>query len=359
MNVRILSNLAAVAATLSACQTRTPTQMRPDTLAPSHAVERNVIVARLNGEAITAGQLDDSLKGGMIRTEIEYLQKRYELRSQGLDKILDDRLIAAKAKALGITVPQLVEKEVTAKVAIPSDAEQHELYDQAQAAGKQLPPYEQIKDELVAFIRERKTESALEAYYGQLRAEAKIEKLLGPLLLPKIAVDAIGPAQGPADAPITIIEFSDYECPFCGRVEPTVQQVLQRYKGKVRLVYREFPLGMHEHAQKASEAALCAHDQGKFWEMHAKLFDNQRHLSTDELKGYAKGIELDTARFETCLDSAEKANDVAASQRAGEEVGVSGTPAFFINGRPLFGAMPVERFIEIIDAELQSGVTKM
>jgi protein-disulfide isomerase len=130
---------------------------------------------------------------------------------------------------------------------------------------------------------------------------------------------------------------------------------MDQYKGKVRLVYRQFPLAMHEHAQKASEAALCAQDQGKYWEMHEKLFENQRALAVADLKGYAKALALDAAAFEKCLDTGAKAKEVAASQKAGEEAGVSGTPAFFINGRPLFGAQPAQRFKEVIDAELASA----
>src|SRR5262249_23219909 len=145
-------------------------------------------------------------------------------------------------------------------------------------AGRQLPPFEQVKDQIVDFLKNQKKEAALKSYTEGLRKEAKVEKLLPPLLLPKIEVEAVGPTRGEQNAPITIVEFSDYECPFCSRAEPTVKDVMDLYKGKIRLVYREFPLPMHPHAQKASEAALCANDQGKFWEMHEKLFANQRSL---------------------------------------------------------------------------------
>jgi protein-disulfide isomerase len=294
------------------------------------------------------------VKGGIIRADVEHAEKVHELRTEGLDKLVNDKLIAKKAKAAGMTPEAYVKKEVYDKVTMPTDEEQHALYDQAKAAGKELPPYDQIKDEIAQFIRSRKNDNALQEFTDNLRKEAKVEKLLPPLLLPKVDVQAIGPSRGEASAPVTIIEFSDYECPFCGRAEPTVKDVMEKYKGKVKLVYREFPLAMHPHAQKASEAALCALDQGKFWEMHEKLFANQRALEVADLKGYAKTLSLDSSKFDQCLDSGAKTKDVEASQKAGEDAGVNGTPAFFINGRPLFGAVPIDRFQEIIDAELAS-----
>ena len=149
------------------------------------------------------------------------------------------------------------------------------------------------------------------------------------------------------------MEFSDFECPFCVRAEEAVKQVMAAYPGKVRLVYRDYPLPFHARAQKASEAALCAGDQGKYWEMHEKLFANQKALEVGQLKQHAKDLGLTTDKFDKCLDSGEKAKIVDASKKAGEEAGVNGTPAFFINGRPLSGAQPFEKFKEIIDHELR------
>jgi predicted DsbA family dithiol-disulfide isomerase len=349
--------LAAIV--IAACQSSQPSQAKPPVMGPAGA-DRAAIVARIDGEAVTSGELDDSIRGALIRADIDHLQKVHDVRSEGLDKLVNDRLIAKKAKAAGSSsTDAFIEKEVYGTIQMPSDDEQHQLYEQAQAAGKQLPPYDEIKGEIAQFIRERKKEAALKAYTDKLRAEAKVETLLPPLLMPKVNVEAVGPSRGTENAPVTIIEFSDYECPFCGRAEPTVKEVLETYKGKVRLVFREFPLPMHDHAQKAAEAALCALDQNKYWEMHEKMFANQRSLEVPELKEYAKALAMDSTRFDKCLDGGEKAKDVAASQKAGEDAGVSGTPAFFINGRPIFGAVPIERFKEVIDAELDAATKKM
>ena len=347
----LFGSLAIGAACQSApvtSETRQTTTLGPSTV----AAERTTVVAKVDGENVTEGELQDSVKGGLIRADVEHLEKRHEIEENGLDKLINDKLVAKKAKADGVTAEALLKKEVYDKVQMPSESEQKELYDQAVASGKELPPFAEIKDEIAQFMRSRKNENALKTYTDGLRAQAKVETSLPPLLLPKIAVEAVGPSKGEAAAPVTIVEFSDYECPFCGRVEPTVRNVIEEYKGKVRLVYREYPLSIHDHAQKASEAALCALDQGKYWEMHEKLFENQKSLEVESLKGYAKALQLDSTKFDKCLDSGEKAKAVEASLKAGEDAGVNGTPAFFINGRPLFGAVPAERFKEVIDAEL-------
>ncbi|MGC3997122.1 MAG: thioredoxin domain-containing protein [Anaeromyxobacter sp.] len=173
-----------------------------------------------------------------------------------------------------------------------------------------------------------------------------------------VKVKAEGPSTGPSGAKVTIVEFSDFQCPYCARAEPVVKQVLQEYKDKVRLVYRDFPLPMHSLAQKASEAAYCAEDQGKYWEMHAKLFAVNGDLAVDRLKAYARELSLDGDKFDKCLDGGDKAKVVQAHVDAGEEIGVSGTPAFVINGRFFSGALPLEQFKKVIDEELGGGVAK-
>ena len=131
--------------------------------------------------------------------------------------------------------------------------------------------------------------------------------------------------------------------------------MLEKYAGQVKVVFRHFPLSFHAQAPKAAEASLCAHDQGKFWEMHKALFENQSNLQVEDLKKYAGSIGLDQGKFDTCLDSDAKKAAVDADTKAGSEVGVTGTPAFFINGRLLSGAQPMSEFEKVIEAELKKG----
>lgn len=151
---------------------------------------------------------------------------------------------------------------------------------------------------------------------------------------------------------IEMVEFSDFQCPSCGRAEPTVQQVLAEYDGKVKLVYRHYPLPSHPYAQKSAEASECAADQGKFWEYHDKLFANQNSLQVPNLKRFAADMGLDSKRFDACLDSGAMASRVSFDEGEGRNLGVSGTPSFFINSRKLVGTQPFSEFKKIIDAEL-------
>jgi len=156
--------------------------------------------------------------------------------------------------------------------------------------------------------------------------------------------------RGAFNAPITLVEFSDFECPFCGRIYPTFKSILSKYDGKVRLVYKYFPLSFHPNAQKAAEAAECANEQGKFWEYHDKLFDNQAvGFSLDNFKSWAKDLGLDSSKFNNCLDSGKYADKVQADEKEGAAKGVRGTPATFINGQLVSGALPLDSFTQIID----------
>ena len=152
---------------------------------------------------------------------------------------------------------------------------------------------------------------------------------------------------------MTIAEFSDFECPYCGALFPVLQQIEANYKGRIRVVFREFPLTtIHPHAQKAAEASLCANDQQKFWELHDMMFKDNKNLDVDALKAKAASLKLDTKAFNECLDSSQHADWIKRDVAEGLRVGVTGTPAMFINGRFLSGVHPYEEIAKIIDEEL-------
>lgn len=193
---------------------------------------------------------------------------------------------------------------------------------------------------------------------GETAAEPEPQPipLAEPQIVPKVEVSVDDdPVKGSEDASVTIIEFSDFQCPFCGRFyTQALPQIEKNYieTGKVKLVYRDYPLGFHENAQKAAEASECADEQGKFWEYHDKLFENQGALDVDSLKQYADDLGLDTAEFNGCLDSDKMASEVQADFNDGRSYGVSGTPTFFVNGFKLVGAQPYSAFEQAIEQEL-------
>lgn len=170
----------------------------------------------------------------------------------------------------------------------------------------------------------------------------------------KVSVDD-DPVKGQANAPVTMIEFSDFQCPFCGRFfQQTLSKIEENYikTGKVKFVYRDFPLSFHPQAQAAAEAAECADEQGKFWEMHDKIFQNQQSMSEESYKKWAEEIGLDTEKFNNCLDTGKYAQEVQKDFQDGQKAGVSGTPTFFINGKKIVGAQPYQVFQQAIEAEL-------
>jgi predicted DsbA family dithiol-disulfide isomerase len=309
-------------------------------------------VAKVGGQVITEGELAKESKAEVSRADVQHLERVQQIREQTLGTMVEKRLIENKAKAEGLSADQLLEREVGSKLTAPTETELKAMYDQAKANGQPLPPYEQVKPQIVKYMTDQRRAQQRKAFIDKLRADAKVEMMLPPLLLPRQEIAAEGQSRGPSNAPITIVEFSDYQCPYCSRAEETVKKVMDEYKGKIRLFYRDYPLPFHAQAQKASEAALCAADQNKYWEMHEKLFANQQALAVPQLKEHAKGLGLDAGKFDKCLDGGDKAKLVETSKKAGEEAGVNGTPHFFINGRPLSGAQPFEEFKKVIDAEL-------
>ncbi|NOK38453.1 thioredoxin domain-containing protein [Corallococcus exercitus] len=173
-----------------------------------------------------------------------------------------------------------------------------------------------------------------------------------PAAAKKVDVPADSPVVGPATAKVTIVEWSDFECPFCSRAVPTINKIKETYGKDVRVVFRHQPLPMHSHAKLAAQASMAAHEQGKFWEMHDKLFANQRALERGDLEKYAQEIGLDVNKFKAALDSNKFSAKIDADSASGMAVGANGTPAFFINGRFLSGAQPFEAFKPLIDQEI-------
>jgi protein-disulfide isomerase len=175
----------------------------------------------------------------------------------------------------------------------------------------------------------------------------------GPAPLSPTALDLTGaPIRGAADAPVTLVEFSDFQCGFCFRVNPTLAQLLDRYKGKVRLVFKHSPIEGHTAAPLAHRAAYAAHQQGKFWEMHDRIFANQRAMDREALLAHAAALGLDRAKFTADMDGAASQAVLDRDQAEAAKVGVDGTPTFFVNGTPLVGAQPIEAFAAAIDKAL-------
>jgi len=312
---------------------------------PAQATEA---LAEVDGESISREDVDKAL-GAQLGT----LERQiYDLRRQKLEAMIDERLLAREAAKRSVTVQALLESEVTTKVGAVSDGEVEGFY---QATKSRLTGDEaQLRERIRAHLLSQKVERRRAAFLQALRSEARVAVHLRepPVSRAQIAVDG-APFRGNDVAPVTIVAFSDFHCPFCKRVNPTLAQVMSRYGDKVRLVFRDFPLDrLHPHARRAAEAGRCAKDQGKFWEYHDLLFANAPSANAEALTTYARQAGLDLPGFERCISSGTHA---AAVQRDVDEairLGLTGTPNFFINGRLLVGAQPLESFVRMIDEEL-------
>jgi protein-disulfide isomerase len=346
--------LAAVAcAALAACSSGASKSTQPASAQKTTAVDPGAQVAVIDGRTITFGDLDKKVGAKVRQAEIEYLTKVYELRKDALDNLINEELVGAEAKKTGKTDKEWFQ-EYFKNTPAPSDAETKAFYDEnvAQMRGQ---PFEEMKPRIADYLKQQKAADGVRKLIEALRQTHGVKVSLAAPDLPRIEVEAKGPVRGNPAAKVTIVAFSDFQCPYCSKVVPTLEKVMKEYDGKVKLVFRNFPLDFHPMAAKAAEAGACAADQGKFWEMHDKMFGNQQKLAVPDLKETAKGLGLDMGKFEKCLDGGEKKALVDTDAKAGGEVGVQGTPAFFINGIFLNGAMPYENFKETIDRELSKG----
>ncbi len=309
------------------------------------------VVATVGGSKITLAQADERAMKQVAGNfgSLTLAQAIYEARRGAVEELVGDLLVDAEAKAQGVTRVDLLKKEIEQKVVPPTDVDVAAWY-QAHPERVQGAPLEKVAQPIQALLLQERTRAAQSAFLDSLKAKTAVAISLEA---PRLTVaDAGRPARGPADAPVQIIEFSDFQCPFCFQAHPTVAKVLSTYGDKIRFVYRHYPLPNHPNARPAAEAAACAAEQDKFWPYHDRLFENQSKLSAPDLKQHAAALGLDAAKFGACVDSHKYSDLVDEDMAAGEEAGVSGTPAFFVNGRVLGGAQPFEAFKRVIDEEL-------
>ncbi len=310
------------------------------------------VVAEIDGKPVTMSELDTWIKEDLYKHEIaqKSASEVFDLRSEALDRMLAERLVSVEAQRKGITIEELMKQE-SAKAPAVTNQEISAFYDENKArVGNQT--LEQLAPRIRSHLEHQKKQEAWSKYLDSLREQAKVVVRLEQ---PRVKVAADGPARGPQGAPVTIVEFSDFECPFCRREESTVKELLARYPDKVRFVYRHFPLPMHPRAQPTAEAAACADEQGHFWDYHAKLFTDPPHLEDADLQRYATELGLDTTAFQQCVSQHKTKDLVGSDLAAGKAAGVSGTPAFFVNGLMISGARPVDSFTKVIDKELQQS----
>jgi len=314
------------------------------------------VVATVNGENITEQQMLQTASADLSKLDANrpqpqaaYERAKLEVHWKALNSIIEDKLITAGAARSKMTREELLNAEVESNVGTPSAEEVEQFYEanKAQISIPKAQALPQVRQYMIDSSRRRYRDMMI----NNLRRSFKVTTFLDPL---RTDIATMGhPSRGPANAPVTIVEFGDFECPFCGAFYPTMKQVEKNYAEKMRLVFRQFPLtNMHPKAQKAAEASLCANEQGRFWQLYDAMFSDQSRLDVPSLKQHAQTLGLNTTAFNTCLDSGKHAGTILKDQEEARKAGVSGTPTVFINGRLQTGRSFAE-IQEVIEDELK------
>lgn len=311
-------------------------------------------VGSWKGGSIAYGDFTKEMEGEIRQKEASYLNERYTFERGALENKILEKVLEEESKALGLkSIDELIAKEITGKIPEPSEAEITDFYEKvkSQTNGASL---EDIRPQLVMSLRQQKSQETMQKYIEDIKVKYEVKISLPFPEGARVSVSADDdPFIGPKDAPITIVQFAEYQCPYCGKAGEAVDKVMEEYKGKIKMVYRDFPLSFHDRAIPAAVAANCAGEQGKYWEMHKLLMSNQSALSEENLTAHATTLSLDLTKWNTCREDPKQAAEVQKDFQDGQKVGVNGTPAFFINGIMLSGAVPYPQFKEIIDRELQ------
>jgi protein-disulfide isomerase len=312
---------------------------------PSEA-PRSSAVAVVGDHRIEQEELDRAAGHRLFAIETQL----YRGQRSFLDELIADALLAQEARKRGVTVQDLVKIEIQAKAAVVTVDEARAVLE---SAGHRLggAPEGETLERISASMSRSRELARRTAFLAELRARTPVQVFLEA---PRVDIPRSedGASKGPSNAPVRIVVFSEFQCPFCSRHATTLKTLETRYEGRIRVEFRHFPLPIHREAPKAAEAALCAGEQRRFWPMHDLLFANQKALSVADFERYAATLELDAAAFGQCLKSGKFVERVSADRTIGQTLGVAATPATFINGRLVPGAVGIEQFVAVIDEEL-------
>ncbi len=309
------------------------------------------VVAEYNGKSVRASEALGAVKTRLFDLEDEV----YRTKEQAINDFVEQRLLEAESKKANMPIEALIEKEAGGgggEAVTDADIDSF-----LTTKGLSLKDPRIRKEDVRDYLKYRKRFDKRQVYVAKLKGGAKVKLLLKEPSAPKMNASVDGfPSWGKASAPVTIIEFSDYQCPFCSRAIPILDRIKQEYgPEKVRIVFRDMPLPSHPRALPASLAAHCANEQGKFWEYHNTLFQNQAKLEDTDLKGYAKTLGMDDKKFGECFETKRHQATIDKSRKEAEQLGIQATPSFIINGALLQGAQPFEKFKEKIDRGTGKG----
>jgi len=307
------------------------------------------VVAKINGQEITETEMVTGITSEIYETE----KKVYELKMNKLRSLILEKFMNAHPEKKNLTNDEFLEKVIAKDIKI-SSAEVDKFVKERGIPKESLTP--ELKERVKGFLTMEKKKGAVDVWLGKMTQKNPVEIYLKKPESPRFNVKTEGsPATGKGGEQVTIVEFSDFQCPFCSKAAETIKEVKEKYGKKVNVVYKNFPLPFHEHAKIAAVAGMCAFEQSadSFWKMHDAMFADQAGLNVDGLKAKAKAIGLRLEEFNKCLMSDKHNAKIDQDMEDGKEVEVKSTPTFFVNGKVVNGAQPLEVFAELIDEDLK------
>ncbi len=304
--------------------------------ADGYRLPKDQVIARWNGGQMTYGELREKKAASFRKITANFQRELFKAETQETEGMVIEMLLDAEAKKQGKANGEEYLKHLAENPPVP-EAEMMAFYEQNVKAQPGAPPYDQIKSRIGQFLGMQRAQKEVE----RLKTEVGLKVELPPPESAKATFDlADRPMKGNPNAKVTIVEFSDFQCPYCSRAVPQIEAILKAYPNDVKIYFMHFPLSFHQEAMPAAVASRCAQQQGKFWEMHDKIFQNAQNLTRDAFTGYAKEFALDEAKFTACLDDASVKEYVKKDMEQGEAAGVEGTPSFYINGVKFEGGVP-------------------
>lgn len=322
---------------------------RLGTAADKEGKEDGAIAAVVNGTlVITQKELDEAIGPQLYSLQ----EKIHKLRKKALEGLLVQVVLKGEAEKRGITVEELKRQLMPNIVEVkPNDID--ERYADNLGTLENMNE-DEAKQRIKLDLESRLKLDAYHAGVSEILGRANIETLLSEPVPPSAVINAEGPTRGPADAPVTILEFSDFQCPYCKQAALTLKALMQNYGSNVKLVFKQMPLSIHPDAFKAAQASVCADEQGKFWEYHDTLFDSS-DISEPAIKKYASRLGLRMDEFKICMDSPASAATVRRDMQQAARADVQGTPTFFVNGKLIRGINGLEAFRNVVDQALSQS----
>jgi protein-disulfide isomerase len=340
----VFSTAALMSGLTGACASGTPAGAGPVRLGvtacggAAFARTDDTIVATLDGAPVTFKDLGVEAKKAEDQALKTYCTQVSSVRRQALDNYITEKLVKAAAQKAGVDDNTWVKQEVDKRTTAPTDADMRALYDQvvAQRPGAEPPPFEAVKEQIAQSMKQEKQGELVAGVIAELTKSAAVTRKLPDVGPPPVDMKRAPTTafKGKENAKVTVVEFADFECPYCSKAADTVKALEKKYGDRVEFSYRHFPLrSIHRNAQLASEYAHCAVEQGKFWQMHDALYAHQQNLSEADLKQYANDVGMDSSRLAACIASGSAKAAIDKDMAQGEEAGVAGTPSFFVNGQ--------------------------